>query len=239
MKKKILRVGVTLIAALVLSGGIGFTGAPVANACEPFDWVLTQKADDGTGNVTNCFSQNTSTAMFGFNTATQLPVLMTAGNGMQYTGGTINVKMSDLATVSTTTKGLMSSADKAKLDGLPIAATFAYTTRTIGTAFQVSTISDAEVWYSVRITNVLNLSGGAAGDVVLEIADNVGFTTNVHELGRVGNGNTGTLVVGLALNDAIAVQVSGPVPMGKYVRLRTVNTTGTPTYTFLSSSERY
>lgn len=117
-------------------------------------------------------------------------------------------------------------------------ATYSYPTRTIGTAFQVSTTSDASVHYSVRIANTLTLSGGAAGDIVLEIADDSGFTTNVHELGRVGNGNTGTLVVGLTLNDSIAVQVNGDVPAGKYARLRSVTSTGTPTYTYLSGEEK-
>lgn len=115
--------------------------------------------------------------------------------------------------------------------------TYSNPSRSLNTAFQVSTTQDSRVRYSVRIANTLTLSGGAAGDVVLEYADNSGFTTNVKEVGRVGNGNTGTLVVGLTLNDAIAVQVDGEIPAGKYVRLRTSNTTGTPTYTILTAQE--
>jgi len=144
-----------------------------------------------------------------------------------------------MLTVGTTTSGLMTRADKLKLDSLGGTSTriYATTTRSFNSAFQVSTTTDAEVRYTVQVANVLTLTGGAAGDVILEYADNSGFTTNVVQVGGFGNSNTGGLVVGLTLNDAIKGQVSGRIPAGKYVRLRTVNTTGTPTYTFVYTQE--
>lgn len=136
-------------------------------------------------------------------------------------------------------KGFMSAADKTKLDGISSSKTYNYPTRTLGTAFQVSTTTESSVRYSLRIANTITLTGGAAGDVVLETADDSAFTTNVHEIGRVGNGNTGTLVIGLTLNDSIGVQIEGLIPAGKYARLRSITTTGTPTYTFLSGQEAF
>lgn len=118
-----------------------------------------------------------------------------------------------------------------------LSRSFANPSRSLNSAFQISTTRDASVSYSARIANALSLAGGAAGDVILEYADNSGMSTNVVEVSRFGNSNTGTLVVGLALNDAIAGVVSGVIPAGKYVRLRTSNTTGTPTYTYLRAQE--
>lgn len=110
-------------------------------------------------------------------------------------------------------------------------------TRTLNTAFQVSTTRNSQVVYSVSISNTVSLSGGSAGGVVLEIATNSGFTSGVQELSRVSNSNTGTLVIGLVLTDAVSQNLKGYVPAGYYVRLRTFNTVGTPTYGFVSGQE--
>ena len=119
----------------------------------------------------------------------------------------------------------------------PLAKAYSSPTVVLGTAFQPSATRSSDIRASFRIANVLNLTGGAAGDVVMEQADNSGMSTNVVELGRCGNGNTGTLVIGLALNDAIACQISGDVGAGKYVRYRSATTVGTPTYTVLGARQ--
>lgn len=110
-------------------------------------------------------------------------------------------------------------------------------TRALNTAFQVSTTRNSQVVYSVTISNTVSLTGGSAGGIVLEIATNSGFTSGVQELSRVSNSNTGTLVVGLVLTDAVSQNLKGYIPAGYYVRLRTFNTTGTPTYTYVSGQE--
>lgn len=114
---------------------------------------------------------------------------------------------------------------------------FSSPSRSLNTAFQPSTTRDAQVSYSVDIATSVSLAGGAVGTVFLEYADDSGFTTNVVEVGRTVNGNTGTLVVGLTLNQTATAQLNGLVPASKYARLRTVNTTGTPTFTFRSAQE--
>lgn len=110
-------------------------------------------------------------------------------------------------------------------------------TRSLNSVFQVSATRNSQVVYSVSISNTVSLSGGSAGGVVLEIATNSAFTTGVQELSRVSNSNTGTLVIGLVLTDAVAQNVKGYIPAGYYVRLRTFNTVGTPTYGYVSGQE--
>ena len=110
-------------------------------------------------------------------------------------------------------------------------------TRSFNSPFQVSTTRDASVFYSASILNALSLAGGSVGAIILEIATNSGFSSGVQELGRISNSNTGTLVIGLALNDSVATQLSGYVPAGYWVKLRTATSSGTPTYTYLSGQE--
>lgn len=117
------------------------------------------------------------------------------------------------------------------------ARTQSFPARSLNTSFQASTTRDSLVNYSVDIACTLSLTGGATGTVFLEIADNTGFTVNVQELGRAVNGNTGTLTVGLNITQNVTAGVGGYVPAGKFVRLRTANTAGTPTFNYRSGQE--
>lgn len=109
--------------------------------------------------------------------------------------------------------------------------------RSLNSAYQISALRNALVSYSVEIECTLTVSGGETGTVFLEIADDSGFTTNVQELCRSVNGNSGTLTIGLSLTQTLVANVEGVVPGGKYVRLRTDNTAGTPTFTYRSGQE--
>lgn len=110
-------------------------------------------------------------------------------------------------------------------------------TRSLNSAFQVSATRLSEVRYSVDISTTVSLTGGAVGRVILEMATNSAFTTGVQELQSFGNGNTGTIVVGLVLTQLATACLSGDVPAGNYVRLRTENVVGNPSYTFRSGQE--
>lgn len=125
------------------------------------------------------------------------------------------------------------------LAGIPTNSplSFATSSRSLNSAFQVSATRASWVNYSVDISTTVSLSGGQVGTVYLEYADDSGFTSGVTEVGRFVNGQTGTLVVGLTLNQTNTAPVGGVIPAGKYVRLRTQNNTGTPTYTFRSGQE--
>lgn len=93
------------------------------------------------------------------------------------------------------------------------AKVFNYVTREFDTAFQISGSQDTHVSYAIDIAT--------SGTVFLEIADDTNFTTNPQEVTRFSNGNTGNITGNL----------SGFIPAGKWVRLRTENNTETPTFT--------
>lgn len=117
------------------------------------------------------------------------------------------------------------------------APSFANPGRSLNSAYQISASRNALVSYSVDIAATLSLTTGQTGTVYLEYADDSGFTTNVKEVCRNVNGNSGTLAIGLGLTQNGTATLSGMIPAGKYVRLRTQNNTGTPTFTYRSSQE--
>lgn len=117
------------------------------------------------------------------------------------------------------------------------AKSFSNSSRSLNTAFQISVTRDSAVSYGVDVSATLSLVTGQTGTVALQYADDSGFTTNVVTVNSAVNGNTGTLAIGLGLTQLTTVTVSGIIPAGKYVRLATANTTGTPTFTFRSAQE--
>lgn len=123
--------------------------------------------------------------------------------------------------------------------GAPVAVSRSQSSasRSLNSAFQISTTKDSLVNYSVDIACTLSLTGGQTGTAFLEIATNSAFTTGVQELCRFVNGNTGTLTVGLNITQNITGGLNGYVPSGYYVRIRTANTTGTPTFNYRSGQE--
>lgn len=116
----------------------------------------------------------------------------------------------------------------------PAARSTSYTTRTLNSAFQISSTRDAIGTYAVDISSTISLTTGQTGTVFLEIADDSGFTTNVQEVTRFVNGNTGTLTIGLNLTQNVTGTLTGYIPAAKYARLRT---SGTATFTSRPSQE--
>lgn len=110
-------------------------------------------------------------------------------------------------------------------------------TRSLNTAFQVSSSRASMVFYSVRIATTVSIGSNQDGDVILEVASDSGFTSNVQTISIAENGQTITLAIALNSVQTQTIVVSGYVPIGYYVRLRTVNNTGTPTYTFRAGQE--
>lgn len=114
---------------------------------------------------------------------------------------------------------------------------FSYPARSLNTSFQPSTTRDAMVSYSVDVSTSATLLGGQTGTVFLEIADDTGFTTNVQEVARFVNGNSVSLAIAITITQNVTGTLSGVVPAGKFARLRTANTAGTPTFNFRSAQE--
>lgn len=109
--------------------------------------------------------------------------------------------------------------------------------RPLNTAFQVDVDSPAFVTYSVQCTVTASISGGQNGDVILEVASDQAFTQNVQALSMAGLGQTYTLAVALQGVQPQTALVSGWVPPGYWVRIRTVNNVGVPVYSFRGGQE--
>lgn len=115
----------------------------------------------------------------------------------------------------------------------PLARVFANPARSLNTAFQISTTRDAHVAYTVDISVTSLLLAGASGRVYLEYADDAAFTASVVTVNSSPNATGGVLnVTNLGTGNVVGI-----VPAGKYVRIRTANVTGTPTFTFGGSQE--
>lgn len=111
------------------------------------------------------------------------------------------------------------------------------TNRSLNSSFQISTTRDALVSYSVDIASTLSLVAGQTGTVYLEYADDSSFTLNITTICQTANGNTGALTIGLNLTQTGTATLSGLIPSGKYAKLVTENTSGTPTFTYKRGQE--
>lgn len=141
----------------------------------------------------------------------------------------LRTQLNSVAVATTTMQAQIDLATRARVFSAP--------GRSLNTVFQPSTTRDTLVSYSVDIAASLSLSGGTTGTVYLRYADNVGFSTNVVEVCRTVNGNTGTLTIGLNITQNATGTLSGMIPAGKYVQIVTENTTGTPTFNYRSGQE--
>lgn len=111
-------------------------------------------------------------------------------------------------------------------------------TGTGATGFQVSSTRDSVVTYSTKITTTATIAGGQEGYVVLEIAPTNSATAgDWKEVGRVTNGQALSLALTLQSIQPVSGILMGIVPAGYYVKIRSVNTTGTPAYSVLSGQE--
>ena len=117
----------------------------------------------------------------------------------------------------------------------PAVISIASGARNFNTAYQVSTTRPSEIKVSSQISASLSLSGGQGGEVYLEYSANgsTGWTLG----GMISGSNTGALTIGLSTVQVTGGMLSVWLPAGYYWRLRTNNTTGTPTYTFTGGTQ--
>lgn len=110
--------------------------------------------------------------------------------------------------------------------------------RSLNTAFQVSATRDSQLTYSVDISCTSTLLGGQSGTVILEIASNSGFTTGVQEIAEFTNSNSVSLAIAITVTQINTACLNCfMVPAGYFIRLRTVNNSGTPTFTYKVGQE--
>lgn len=106
----------------------------------------------------------------------------------------------------------------------------------------VSSANESEVTYSVTISCAVQIGvvTNVEGYVVLEVAATNSVTaSDWKEIDRVTNGQNISLALALATTAKVGSGISGIVPNGWYVRIRSVNTSGTPTYVYNSGQETY
>lgn len=143
---------------------------------------------------------------------------------------------------SSTQNGFMSASMASKLAGITTrsmaTSTHSIVTGTGATGFQVSSTRDAEVRYSTTIVTTSSIAGSQNGTVVLEIAPtNSATSTDWTEIGRCTNGTSYTLAIAIQGVSTQACQITGYIPSGYYAKIRSVNNSGTPTYTYNSGQE--
>lgn len=110
--------------------------------------------------------------------------------------------------------------------------------RSLNSAFQVSATRDAQVIYSVDISCTSTLLGGQSGTVFLEICPTSGFSSGVQEIAEFTNSNSVSLAIAITVTQInTACLVCLDVPAGYFVRLRTNNNSGTPTFTYKAGQE--
>lgn len=120
---------------------------------------------------------------------------------------------------------------------VPAAPAQSASTRGLNSAFQVSATRNSMVFYSVQVVVTSTIASGQDGELVFEIASNSGFTTNVQTIMASPCSQAFSLVIAIQSIQKCSLNVSGFVPAGYYARLRTVNTTGTPVFTYRAGQE--
>lgn len=112
------------------------------------------------------------------------------------------------------------------------------TTAAAANGWQISSTRNASVFYSVNVNTTATIGGASDGYILLEIAaTNSTTASDWKEVSRTRNGQTVTLALALNSIQNIGSELMNIVPAGYYVRLRSVNVSGTPTYTYVSGQE--
>lgn len=240
------------IFAIALIVGLGV--ASQAHAA-PFDWLFKLNDDVGDPYEFTVTGDGIHDAVLMYRPGGQLPYLAPLNGGIQLNESNQlvvdNIPQSEITGLAATFAGKANvshthptsdiSGLQTYIDGRIASTTkfmsFATTTRSLNTAFLISSTSAAFVSYTVDIGTTLSLTSGQTGTVSLQYADDSGFTTNVKTVQSSANGNTGTLTVGLDLVQTSTASLTGMIPANKYVKIVTANTAGTPTFTYRTQQE--
>lgn len=107
-----------------------------------------------------------------------------------------------------------------------------------GNGVQLSSTRDSFVSYSASISTSATIGGAATGYIVLEVcATNSTTAGSWQEVARLSNSQTITLAVALQSIQVITGNLVAMVPAGYYERLRSFQSSGTPTFAYVSGQE--
>lgn len=146
---------------------------------------------------------------------------------------------------SSTKNGFLSTTDKSKLDAMAANLPWSWSTpsRSIvtgtgATGFQVSSTRNATIRENVTVTTTASIAGNAGGYITLEMAPTNSATAGDWvEVGRCGNSQALTLAITLQSVQGTTCELTADVPAGYYSKLRSVTSTGTVTFAFVSAQE--
>lgn len=111
-------------------------------------------------------------------------------------------------------------------------------TGTGATGTLISLTKDAFVSYTPTTVDTATILAGAVGTVVLEICStNSTASAAWQEISRVTNGQVITLAVTLQSVQTIAAPIVGIVPAGYYRKVRSIQASGSPTFSISSGQE--
>lgn len=126
----------------------------------------------------------------------------------------------------------------------PSAPAFSTSTRSITTStgssgFLVSSSRLAFVSYSISISTTATIGSSGAGYVVLEVSPtNSSSPSSWYSIGsQCRNDQTVSLAIVLQSTQTVGCSLSGFIPVGYYVKLRSVTVGGSPTFSFVAGSE--
>lgn len=108
--------------------------------------------------------------------------------------------------------------------------------RTLNAAFQPSASQDVLGHYSFSISCSLSLTGGSAGNIAVQIANNSSMT-GAETVAVLSASNTGSLTIGLNTVQISPATCAVEIPKTWYCKFVTTNTTGTPTFSYTGGQE--
>lgn len=200
--------------ALAYPGGLGnphwlitapdtVTGTIVGAFCEDFNFV-TDTATGVTYRTTDCATTPVYTQVW----PVPLAGLSLGGTSSQYLRG------------------------DGALATLPVGGskTFNYPSRALNSCFQISSTKDAGFHYKVDVTGSLSLTSGTTGTVTATTYTNSGCSTGAQVIADGASAQSGSLVVGLGITQTASIGLDGLLPAGKWLKITTANTVGTPTF---------
>lgn len=146
---------------------------------------------------------------------------------------------------TSTFNGFMSGSMVTKLAALSTSTpTFATSTRSLttstgATGFQISSSRPAMGVYSIKVVTTATIGSPSEGYVEAEIAlTNSATASDWIPVGTCGNGQNVTLAALLSSSQTTYCTLNVPVPIGYYIKLRSITVSDTPTFTLLSTWEK-
>lgn len=211
----------------------------IAAACNPPYDMFSSNCVNQNFSLANVFSiQPINVDLGGGNNIVRYDQVQLAslGYGICNEGGTISYEcvttlfLQKMETIfsGTTSQYVRGDGSLATLPSVS-ARTFNYPSRTLNSCFQISSTKDADFHYKVDVASGTLLSGTVTGTITATSYTNSGCTTDA-QIVADGAPSQGAALGVLSVSQIVPVGIDGTLPAGKWIKLTTANTVGTPTF---------